>query len=122
MRCSKLMFAATILFMISTVSALTNQQQTEKNTGSLPFSKVRVIVSHSTKQKMSSQGQRNRCNFFCSLVTNCLQTFRPTLISKTNNNTTRNIDAILKIPISYQFSFLWSLVKSSQRCLLWSSL
>ena len=122
MRCSKLMFAATILFMISTVSALTNQQQTEKNTGSLPFSKVSFIVSHSTKQKMSSQGQRNRCNFFCSLVTNCLQTFRPTSISKTNNNTTRNIDAFLKIPISYQFSFLWSLVKSSQRCLLWSSL
>ena len=45
MRCSKLMFAATILFMISTVLALTSQQQTEKNTGSLPFSKVRVIVS-----------------------------------------------------------------------------
>ena len=52
MRCSKLMFAATILFMISTVLALTSQQQTEKNTGSLPFSKVRVIFTHSTKQKM----------------------------------------------------------------------
>ena len=30
-----------------------------------------------------------------------------------------SIDAF---PISYQFSFLWSLVKSSQRCSLWSSL